>query len=124
MPELSSDISELKSLVYELLSRVEQLEDENALLRAENTQLKSENALLRTENAALCAQLDKNSKDSHKPPSSDGYRKQPALPQTIGKKTGGQLGHTGHTLKQVENPDHFVIHRATACSCCQKTFSA
>lgn len=124
MPDLSSDISELKSLVYKLLSRVEQLEGENALLRAENTQLKSENALLRAENAALRAQLDKNSKNSHKPPSSDGYRKQPALPKTSGKKTGGQLGHTGHTLKQVENPDHFVIHHATACPCCQKTFSA
>jgi transposase len=124
MADLSSDISVLKDLVYELLSRVEQLESENGSLRAENTQLKSENAALRAENARLRAQLDKNSKNSHKPPSSDGYRKQPALPQTRGKKTGGQLGHTGHTLKQVESPDHFIIHYAKACSCCQKPFSA
>ncbi|MHC4687275.1 MAG: IS66 family transposase [Planctomycetota bacterium] len=61
----------------------------------------------------------KNSRNSNKPPSSDG----PAKPKTkslrkpSGKKPGGQKGHTGNTLKQVENPDHLVKIHVNSCSC-------
>jgi transposase len=122
MSELSNDILELKSMIMTLFSRIEQLEAENAALRAENAVLRAENVILRSENADLRAQLSKNSNNSHKPPSSDGYRKKTALPQSKGKPTGGQKGHTGHTLNKVENPDHVVIHHATACPCCKKVF--
>jgi transposase len=65
-------------------------------------------------------QLAKNSSNSGKPPSSDGYD-QPA-PKSLRKrsrrKSGGQKGHTGETLKMVEKPDHVRAHRVEACGHC------
>jgi transposase len=123
MFDLSTDIDTLKSMIHSLFIRIEQLEADNAALRAENATLRAENAVLRAENAMLKDQLSKNSKNSHKPPSSDGYGKKPALPQSSGKKTGGQFGHTGRTLKMVSTPDHIVVHHISSCPCCQKPFS-
>lgn len=65
-------------------------------------------------------QLAKNSRNSGKPPSSDGYD-QPA-PKSLRKrhrrKSGGQVGHRGETLKMVEHPDHVQIHRVKECAHC------
>ena len=51
--------------------------------------------------------LGKNSGNSSKPPSSEGYEK-PNRNRSLresNKQRGGQIGHKGGTLKQVENPD-------------------
>ena len=64
-------------------------------------------------------QINLNSRNSGKPPSSDGYRKpQPKSLREKGKRpSGGQPGHQGHTLEFTANPDHIVIHKASECSC-------
>lgn len=70
--------------------------------------------------AELEQKLNKNSENSSKPPSSDGYKK-PApknLRHKSGKKLGGQVGHAGKTLEMVEKADHKIEHWPTACSCC------
>jgi transposase len=67
--------------------------------------------------------LSKNSGNSSKPPSSDGYNK-PApksLRKRHGKKSGGQSGHSGYTLKAVPSPDYIEIHRVRQCSHCHST---
>jgi len=55
---------------------------------------------LRAEVSELKAQLAKNSRNSSKPPSSDGYGKPQPKSQRKknGRRSGGQPGHAGSTL--------------------------
>jgi transposase len=96
--------------------------------------LRTENALLRAENAALIGRLAElerrlglNSSNSGKPPSSDGLKKPPrvsSLRQPSGKKTGGQKGHPGETLRRVEGPDATIDHYPEACTACGAPLTA
>jgi len=68
-------------------------------------------------------QLAKNSRNSSKPPSTDGFNKPSpkSLRRKGQRKSGGQPGHTGHTLKRVENPDHTQVHPVDECACCHRS---
>ena len=68
----------------------------------------------------LREQLNKNSKNSSKPPSSDGF-KRPApksLRKPSGKKVGGQKGHQGTFLSVLSDPDKIVKHMPSTCEGC------
>jgi transposase len=83
-------------------------------------------ASLAQENADLRRQLAKNSSNSSKPPSSDGLKK-PA-PRSLrgksGKKSGGQAGHRGDTLRQTATPDFVHRYEAESCGACQHGLTA
>src|SRR4051794_699711 len=70
--------------------------------------------------AELKRQLAASSRNSSKPPSTDGPDK-PA-PKSLrgrsGRKPGGQPGREGRTLRQVERPDEVVGHEPDSCSAC------
>ena len=67
----------------------------------------------------LQERLSVTSRNSSKPPSLDGYLKPKpkSLRVKTGKKSGGQPGHTGATLKQVEKPDVIKVHPLSNCPC-------
>jgi transposase len=97
--------------------------EKDALIRALYAQVRAltkQVELLTAEVAELKGRLAKNSRNSSKPPSSDGFRPAPKSQRKSGQKpNGGQKGHAGHTLKQADTPDHIEVHappeRCDAC---------
>ena len=107
-----SDPEQSVGLFLELLSLL-------ATSETEIRSMKEENRVLRDKIRELEIRLDKNSQNSSKPPSSDGYRKPSpkSLRTPSGKKTGGQEGHGGDTLLAVPVPDRVVDVPLLSCSC-------
>lgn len=72
----------------------------------------------------LKEKLTKDSHNSNKPPSSDGFNKSKKSKKDKKKnkrKPGGQKGHKGKTLDMVSNPDNTEIHKVDKCSDCGKS---
>jgi transposase len=107
-----------------------ELQQENAALRAENVALKARVAALEQRVGELERRLGLNSSNSSKPPASDGLKKPPRAPRVkslrepSGKKSGGQKGHRGETLRPVENPDIIVDHYPKTCAQCEASVPA
>ena len=98
-----------------------------AALQAENAQLRAENAALAGRLAELERRLGLNSRNSGKPPSSDGLKKPPRvsrLREPSGKTTGGQTGHLGKTLRRTQTPDATINHYPAICAACGEPLTA
>src|ERR1700723_1418434 len=84
-------------------------------------------AALRAHIAELERRIGLNSSNSGKPPSSDGLKK-PArvssLRERSGKKTGGQKGHPGETLRRTQTPDATIDHYPQICMACGEPLTA
>ena len=88
---------------------------------ARNTQQQDHIVTLQTQIAELERRLGLNSDNSGKPPSSDGLKKPrriKSLREASGKKSGGQPGHPGKTLRQVEKADSTIDHFLLTCAGC------
>jgi len=75
---------------------------------------------LSEENAQLKEKLNKNSKNSSKPPSSDGLNKPnpKSLRTPSGKKQGAQDGHDGRGFSITQPPDETIQHIPSKCIGC------
>jgi hypothetical protein len=98
----------VRDLVYALATRIEAL---GQLVTQQGEALH-----------ALQARLAKYSRNSSKPPSSDGDRKvkrTDSLRKSGERPNGGQPGHEGHTLRASDAPDHIEMHGVEQCARCQ-----
>ena len=70
----------------------------------------------------LQRQLNQNSQNSSKPPSSDGFNKPKpqSLRQKSGKKSGGQKGHPGSHMTIPHEPDEYSKHLPKKCLSCTR----
>lgn len=106
----TTNIQELLDKIDSLIERLTNVEEDNVILKAENKALKDRVAELES-------RQNSNSNNSSKPPSSDGYKKKPAFPKKNNGTQGGQKGHKGRTLQQVENPDKVIYCDPDKCDC-------
>ena len=108
----------LKNIELTFPENIEELKGIILNLIEENSALKEQNKRLENRIKELEMQLNSNSQNSSKPPSTDGYKKKTILPKVKHDKQGGQKGHKGFTLKKVENPHIVSVIPLTTCSLC------
>lgn len=110
LPDLERlSVADKDDLIRALFAQVRSLTGQVAELKAKVTECEGRLAL--------------NSRNSSKPPSTDGMNKpKPKSQRQVGQHpTGGQEGHDGHTLKKVDRPDHTERHRPPAhCDACHR----
>ena len=97
---------QLAGLVVEQAAVIEELRGRVMVLDAEVSELKR--------------RLAENSRNSSRPPSSDGLSKPPpkSLRRPSGRKRGGQEGHRGGHLEAVAVPDEVIDHVPRVCEGC------
>lgn len=107
-------------LINQLLNKIDNL---TLTVTAQNEQIAIQNKtikMLSEENALLKERLNKNSKNSSKPPSTDGFDKPKpvSLRKPSGKKQGAQPGHQGSGFSLLTKPNDLVYHMPRECSGC------
>lgn len=113
------------TLVKDLNHQMGSLTSEINTLNSEMSALKIVNLEFSARIAELEARLNKNSNNSSKPPSTDGYKKKIKNNRVKnGRTSGGQEGHEGHTLLKVENPDYRIDTRIEDHCDCGESLSA
>ena len=108
---IPSELQALRELVLTQARQIQELRERLELLERENAELRS--------------RLGQTSRNSHRPPSSDGYRKKTtrALPKPQGKPCGGQPGHSSKTLERSLAVDEAVEELPKQCQVCQREFT-
>ena len=128
--ELMRAFETLQEQYQSLRLAYERQEQDNVVLRQELAVAQEQVATAREVFAQLTARIERlegqASRDSHnssKPPSSDGpktpVRKTQSLRGKSGKKSGGQPGHHGHTLRMTE-PDTVIALAPPICEWCSQ----
>ena len=119
--QILAENRQLRELVEELSKRLhEKIQEAAEQAEAEKQRQQEQIEALSEQVHELEGRVAKNSSNSSKPPSTDGYaKKKRSLRQPSGKKPGGQAGHPGSTRSFVETPDEVIIVRPEKCPHCQ-----
>ena len=114
-------LREQADLQQELISRQQ---EQISMLEREVGLHQQQIAQLTAQVQALQERLAKDSHNSHLPPSSDRFSRQPkSLRKKSGRKPGGQEGHRGYTLMFSPTPDEVLVHAVERCEQCQADLS-
>lgn len=98
--------------------KIGELEEENKRLREREVKKDKEIEKLNLTINNLTSRIKKDSSNSSKPSSTDGFKKKvPTFRKKTGKKPGGQPGHTGHTLKLFADPTEVIKCKKEHCKC-------
>lgn len=117
---LIAKIDVLTEKILTLTETVESQTNEVRLLRNDLTEKNAVINALEETIKSLQEKLGKNSKNSSKPPSTDGFNKPKpkSLRKPSGRKAGAQKGHKGSGLKLEREPDETIQHFPKACLNC------
>lgn len=112
-----------EEFVRQLMAQIDFLTKQNSELTAAVDIMNQTIAELNQTIQELKEQLNKNSKNSSRPPSSDGLKKpavnkNKSLREPSGKKQGAQEGHDGVHLSVISDPDHIENHMHSDCTGC------
>jgi len=112
-------ISLVKNMNSGLTGEINNLNQHISDLNLQIGDLQNKNIELSSRLKELEARINKNSSNSSKPPSTDGYKKHVKNNRTkSGRLPGGQSGHEGSTLNKVDNPDKVVeLNIPDTCTC-------
>jgi transposase len=100
--------------------RIKQLEQEKSVLQEQLAQRDALIAQLLQRMHTLEERQAKDSHNSHLPPSSDRFMRQPkSLRKKSGKPSGGQAGHRGQSLEFSATPDEVIVQAVERCQQCQ-----
>jgi transposase len=122
-PSVPDDAGGLRAANARLRELLEERNGRVAEQDAEIAHLREALAGLKAQVEALAAQAKTNSRNSSKPPSSDGLAR-PApksLRKKSGRKPGRPKGQPGATMQLSDHPGKTVRHRPRRCSCCGKS---
>ena len=123
MPPVPGDAAGLRAANARLRELLAGRDELLAARDAEIGLLREQLAVLQSQVADLAAQVKANSRNSSRPPSSDGLAK-PA-PKSLrgksGRKPGRPKGQPGATMPLSDHPDKVVKHRPKRCGGCGKS---
>jgi transposase len=123
MPGVPDDAAGLRAANARLRELLTERDERIAAQDAEIAVLREALAGLQSQVADLAAQVKANSRNSSKPPSSDGLAK-PApksLRGKTGRRPGRPKGQPGSTMELTDHPDKRVRHRPARCGRCGKS---
>jgi transposase len=112
-PAVPGDVAGLRAANARLRELLAERDAEVAELRALVVDLQAQVA-------ELAARVGQNSKNSSKPPSSDGLAR-PApksLREKTGRRPGRPEGQPGTTMQLADRPDHVIAHEPSCCAVC------
>jgi len=115
--QLQETIQQVEKLTAEIREIKATHQMEIARLDAEIESLRKENTALKAENQKLKAIINKDSGNSSKPPSSDGFKKIYNSREKTDRAPGGQPGHQGIVPVLHENPSIIIEHKRERCAC-------
>jgi transposase len=129
MPGVPDNAAGLRAANSRLRMLLAERDAEIAVLREQNSEiavLREALAALQSQVADLAAQVKANSRNSSKPPSSDGFAKPSpkSLRGKSGRRPGRPKGQPGATMELSEHPDKKVRHRPSRCGRCGKSLGS